>query len=431
MLLLIAVVALLPTRTFHKVVTTLAGFGVACFVGMFVFGLLFTHRGSFIHNLPHYTGGVTSAHIAATGHTSGLLPTTNGSFFTNIFSTTVFPLFLSVLLFQFIGFQYSAYIAGEVRGNVRRGVLIALIGALVIGVLANSVYVDAISSHFGFGTNVAWGGSYWGFNSSLSALPLGQPNSMPLLAAIANKSLWPLWTLISLGGVVFPFLLCPVYINFISRMQLAWSLDRQMPEWFGRVSERLRGAAQRDSRDDRPDRPVPVLPELQGPADVPRHDRAQAQPRRDGVVLDRDGDPHLVRCPASTRSSVRWRRPDLIRNAPFGNKLVWIGAAWLVFPLWIYIFAVFKPIINALKGGSALTYLETNGIIDAGIFYLIGIVIYFVMRFRTQSGGRRSEDAVHRAAARLGEASSPPGCTSRATSTPPRRRGGSTSMRSR
>ena len=25
---------------------------------------------------------------------------------------------LSILLFQFIGFQYSAYIAGEVRGNV-------------------------------------------------------------------------------------------------------------------------------------------------------------------------------------------------------------------------------------------------------------------------------------------------------------------------
>ena len=37
----------LPTRTFHRVVTVLAGFGVACFIAMFVFGLLFTHRGSF------------------------------------------------------------------------------------------------------------------------------------------------------------------------------------------------------------------------------------------------------------------------------------------------------------------------------------------------------------------------------------------------
>ena len=49
--------------------------------------------------------------------------------------------------------------------------------------------------------------------------------------------------------------------------------------------------------------------------------------------------------------------------------------------------AVIKPIVNALKGGSALTYLETNGIIDAGIFYLIGIVIYFVMRARAVRAG--------------------------------------------
>src|ERR1700744_3931929 len=46
-LLLIRFVAPRPARTFHKVVTTLAGFGVACFVGMFLFGLLFTHKGSF------------------------------------------------------------------------------------------------------------------------------------------------------------------------------------------------------------------------------------------------------------------------------------------------------------------------------------------------------------------------------------------------
>ena len=93
---------------------------------------------------------------------------------------------------------------------------------------------------------------------------------MPLLAVVANKSLWPIWALISLGGTIFPFLLCPVYINFISRMQLAWSLDRQVPEWFGKVSERMRAPAQRDHRDARADGAVPVLPELQGPADVPR-----------------------------------------------------------------------------------------------------------------------------------------------------------------
>jgi hypothetical protein len=84
---------------------------------------------------------------------------------------------------------------------------------------------------------------------------------------------------------------------------------------------------------------------------------------------------------------VRFRRPDLVRNAPFSKALPYIGAAWLVFPLWIYIFAVIKPIVNAIGGSSALTYLETNGILDAGLFYLIGLVIYFVMRYRAVRAG--------------------------------------------
>jgi amino acid transporter len=381
----IGLVCVLPTRTFHRVVTALAGFGVACFVGMFLFGLLFTHRHSFNANLPHYTGGVTAAKIAASGK-EAFLPGTSKNFLSDIFSTTVFPLMLSVLLFQFIGFQYSAYIAGEVRGNVRRGVLIALVGALCIGVLANSVYVDAISSHFGFNTQVSWGASYWGFNENLSVLPLGQPNSMPLLAVIANHGLWPIWALISLGGVLFPFLLCPVYINFISRMQLAWSLDRQVPEWFGQVSERIRGPLNA------------IIATLGLTALFLFFQSFKTLPTflaTTGHKLNLAGTAWFSitmavltwTLPGVNAMLVRWRRPDLVRNAPYGKRLPWIGLAWIVFPLWIYIFAVIKPIVNALKGGSALTYLETNGIIDAGLFYLLGIIIYFVMRNRAVKAG--------------------------------------------
>jgi basic amino acid/polyamine antiporter, APA family len=381
----IGFVCVLPTRTFHRVVTALAGFGVACFVAMFLFGLLFTHRHSFNANLPHYTGGVTAAKIAASGK-EAFLPGTSHNFLSDIFSTTVFPLMLSVLLFQYIGFQYSAYIAGEVRGNVRRGVLIALVGALVIGVLANSVYVDAISSHFGFNTQVSWGASYWGFNENLAVLPLGQPNSMPLLAVIANHGLWPIWALISLGGVLFPFLLCPVYINFISRMQLAWSLDRQVPEWFGQVSERIRGPLNA------------IIATLALTALFLFFQSFKALPTflaTTGHKLNLAGTAWFSitmavltwTLPGVNAMLVRWRRPDLVRNAPYGKRLPWIGLAWIVFPLWIYIFAVIKPIVNALKGGSALTYLETNGIIDAGLFYLLGIIIYFVMRNRAVRAG--------------------------------------------
>jgi basic amino acid/polyamine antiporter, APA family len=382
---IIGVVVVLPTRTFHRVVTGLAAFGVAGFVAMFIFGLLTTSRSAFERHLPQYTNGVTAAKIAASGK-ADFLPGTTHHFLSDLFSTNVFPFMLSILLFQFIGFQYSAYIAGEVRGNVRRGVMVALLGALLIGVLANSLYVDAISNHFGFGTNVSWGASYWGFNANLPALPLGQPNSMPLLAVIANSSLWPIWALISLAGTIFPFLLCPVYINFISRMQLAWSLDRQLPEWFGRVNERLRAPLNA------------ILATLVLAAIFLFFQSYNALPHvlaTTGNKLNLAGTAWFAivmalltwTMPGVNALLVRFRRPDLVRNAPFGRALPWLGVVWLVFPVWIYIFAVFKPIENSLEGGSKLHYLETNGILDALLFYAIGVVIYVVMQLRSRSAG--------------------------------------------
>ncbi len=384
---IIAGVVLLPTRTFHRVVTALAIFGVASFVLMFVFGLLATSRSDFQHNLPQYTGGLTAAKIAASGH-AAFLPGTTHHFLSDLFSRTVFPFMLSILLFQYIGFQYSAYIAGEVRGNVRRSVLIALLGALAIGVLANSVYVDAISNHLGFDTNVSWGAAYWGFNENLTALPLGQPNAMPLLGVIANDSLWPIWALISLAGAVFPFLLCPVYINFISRMQLAWSLDRQFPAWFGDVNERMRAPLNA------------ILATLGLTALFLFFQSYNALPHvlaTTGNKLNLAGTAWFSitmailtwTMPGVNALLVRIRRPDLVRNAPFARALPWVGLGWLVFPVWVYVLAVGKPIWDSLtvSGASKLTYLEQNGILDALIFYAIGVVIYLVMTARSRAAG--------------------------------------------
>jgi amino acid transporter len=205
---------------------------------------------------------------------------------------------------------------------------------------------------------------------------------------IANNGLWPLWALISLGGVVFPFLLCPVYINFISRMQLAWSLDRQVPEWFGQVNERLRAPLNA------------ILASLgltlvflffQSYNDLPKflatsgHKLNLAGTAWFSIVMSL----FTWTLPGLNAIFVRIRRPDLVRNAPFAKQLPWIGLAWLIFPVWIYIFAVIRPIVNALKSpsGGALTYLETNGIIDAGLFVVIGILIFVVMRWRAQRAG--------------------------------------------
>jgi hypothetical protein len=55
--------------------------------------------------------------------------------------------------------------------------------------------------------------------------------------------------------------------------------------------------------------------------------------------------------------------------------------------VWVYVFAVGKPIEKALQGTGRLHYLETNGILDALIFYGLGLAIYVVMLLRTRSAG--------------------------------------------
>jgi APA family basic amino acid/polyamine antiporter len=381
----IAGIVLLPTRRFHKVVTGLALFGVIAFVLMFVFGLLATNRTDFQNHLPQYTHGVTAAKVATSG--SAILPGHTHHFLSDLFSTTVFPFMLGIVFLQFIGFQYSAYIAGEVRGNVKRGVMMALLGALAIGVVANSVYVDAFSNHIGFNATTSWGYNYWGGVTNV-ALPLGQPPSMPLLAVIANKSLWPLWALISFAGAIFPLLLCPVYINFISRMGLAWSLDRQLPEWFGKVNERM--AAPLNA----------ILAALGMTALFLVLQNFALLP---SSIAPPDGKLNLVATlwfsifmaaltwimPGVNAVLIRFRRPDLVRNAPYSKALPWLGVAWLVFPLWIYWFAGIKPIWDSLTntGSGRLDYLNNSGVTGTLVFAAIGVGIYIVMKLVQRSKG--------------------------------------------
>jgi amino acid transporter len=177
-----------------------------------------------------------------------------------------------------------------------------------------------------------------------------------------------------------------VYINFISRMQLAWSLDRQLPEWFGRVNERLRAPLNA------------ILATLGLTAVFLFFQSYNALPSflaTTGNKLNLAGTAWFAivmalltwTMPGVNALLVRLRRPDLVRNAPFGKALPWLGLVWLAFPVWIYIFAVFKPIEKSLSGTGRLHYLETNGILDALLFYGIGLVIYLVMQLRSRTAG--------------------------------------------
>jgi APA family basic amino acid/polyamine antiporter len=380
---LILLVVIQPTRRLHKIVTALAATAVLSAVLMWVFGLIFIQRSSFEANLPTYAN-VTADQLRQAAADNGVAGTGVQ------FISALFPFVMAIVLLNYIGYQYSAYIAGEVRGNIRRGILIAVLGALVIAVLTNSVFVDSLTRKLGLEAQLGWGVLFWSGDPST---PLGQVNTLPLTATISRPGLWPVWLLISLGGVISPFVLCPAYINFISRITLAWSLDRQVPEWFGRVNERLRA-------------PINAILTAVGVAGVLV--LLQNFPILPDALAPPEGKLNLVATlwfsilmalltwvmPGVNAVLARFTRPALVRNAPWRGALPVLGVIWLAFSAIIYWFAGIDPIADAIGVAtqpgaeeSLLGYLNRSGITFTLAIAVIAVVIYVVQNLRNRAAG--------------------------------------------
>ncbi len=396
---LVALVVLQPTRRFHKIVTSLTVLGIAGWALMGVFGLLFFDAATFAANLPKYANGVTVEQLSTAAAGAGL--TSGFSFGPS--SLTSWPLMLmaGVMLFQFIGFQYSAYISGEVRGNVKRGILIAVLGALALAVLMNSLYPEILARKLGLDGQTGWSAAFWGYISDPS-LPMGQPNYFQLVGTIAQPGLWPIWAVAGAASTLFPFLLMPVYVIFISRMALAWSLDRLVPEWLGTVSERLRAPAN-----------AIVATLIMAIVFLLFSNFAILKAIGLGVLAPNadpslDGKLNLVASAWFTilASSLSWimpginallarfTRPDLVKDAPWIRWMPLLGLIWLAFALTLYWFAGLAPIINNLISPDTkdpLGYLNASGVTFVGVTVVAGIVIFAIQGWRNRRAGIQTE----------------------------------------
>ena len=383
-LLVIAFIAILKTRTFHKVVMGLTIFAIVAVAINFI-GAFTVDPASMSNALPAL--GTSSKEIIATATKNGFAL---GQPDFSLSETGLIALagLASVILFQYIGFQFSSYIAGEVKGNVRRSIMFAVIGALIFAVFMNSVYMDVQGFHFGFTMVNAWGYLYW-FTSSA---PLnGQPPFTPVMLTAVHPQFWFLWLIVALGNITLNVLLCPVYAIFLSRIVLAWALDRQVPEWFSIVNERTNAPLR-----------VIILAVLIGAVFYVLTFINQWFPSINvnlslasttffGILLA--GLTWIM--PGLNAILIPYRRPDLFQLTNNTRKflglprLVWSGIIWLIFIVPVYVGAFGYPVYKGLlqQGGSYLSLSNAAGVGWALIFLVIGIVIYFAMKVINNSHG--------------------------------------------
>src|SRR5713101_5193670 len=369
-LLVIAGIAILKTRTFHKVVLGLTIFAIVSVVINFL-GAFTVDENSMKLAMPLL--GTTSKKVIDSATQAGYSLNVPGFAFIGLAGVA------SVVLFQYIGFQFSSYIAGEVKGNVKRTVFIAIIGALIFAVFMNSVYMDVQGNHFGFNLVNAWGFLYW----TGGAAPLnGQPPFTPVMATAVHPGAWPLWLIVALGNITLNVLLCPVYAIFLSRIVLAWALDRQIPEWFSVVNERTNAPLR-----------VIILAVLLGAVFyvLTFFGLSLASTTFFGILLA--GLTWIM--PGLNAILIPYRRPDLFQLTNNTGKflglprLVWYGILWLIFIVPVYAAAFVWPVIKGLltSGSAYLALSNSSGVGWALVFIVVAIVIYFVMRFVNTSRG--------------------------------------------
>lgn len=374
-MIVIAVVATLRTRTFHKVVTGLSIFAIIC-VAISFFGAFAIDPNAMNAALPKL--GTSAKDIMDAATKAGYSLGSPDFSFTGLIALAGL---ISVILFQFIGFQFSSYIAGEVKGNVKRTVSFAVIGALLFAVFMNTLYIDVLGNHFGFNLTNAWGYLYW---NGAAGTPLnGQPPFTPVMATAVYPGAWPLWLIVALGNITLNVLLCPVYAIFLSRIVLAWALDRQVPEWFSEVDERTNAPLR-----------VIVITVLIGAVfyALTFFGVSPASTIFFGVVL---GALTWI-MPALNAILMPYRRPDLFQLTNNTGRflglprLVWYGIIWLVFIIPVYLAAVIWPIIRSIqeKGASDFTnFNSSDGVALSLAVVLLGIIIYFVMKAINNSHG--------------------------------------------
>ena len=345
MVVLACLFAILPSQLFYRALTVLGFVAVITVVLVFIVTPFLSHD-AFVSNVSKVTGQTPAEIIAAGAYPEGG------------FSFLGFMAMCSFGLFVFFGFQFASFVSGEMSGSVKRTALYASLGTLVLAGFISTIYNDVLARKFGVELTASWSYLFWTGGDA----PGGITGSPSTLGAIANPDLWPIWALLGLVAAIFTWLLMPVYLVVASRIIIAWSLDRQAPEWIGKVNARTN---------------APVNAIILGglAAEVILY-LTVYQDLKLGATLWYTTLmflPALI-LPGINAIFARRRRPDLFGET--SKRLPLLGIVWLAAISTVYVTAIFKPIYEGFSADTA--FLNSSGVLASLITLGVGVILYFV-----------------------------------------------------
>jgi amino acid transporter len=252
-------------------------------------------------------------------------------------------------------------------GSVKRTALFAALGTLALAGFVSTIYNDVLARKFGLALTTSWSYLFWTGGEA----PGGITGSPSTLGAIANADLWPIWALLGLVAALFTWLLMPVYLVVASRIIIAWSMDRQAPEWIGRVNLRTNA-------------PIYAIVLCAIATEVILY-LTVYQDLQLGATLWYTTLMFLppLLMPGVNAIFAHRRRPDLFAQA--SAKLPLLGIVWLAAISTVYITAIFKPLFEGFSTDTA--FLNSSGVLAALITLAAGVILYFLTVVWNRSRG--------------------------------------------
>ncbi|HUK50011.1 MAG TPA: amino acid permease [Terriglobales bacterium] len=271
---------------------------------------------------------------------------------------------VGLALFGIGGFQYSATISAELKGDVRRSLLVSIIGSLTIFLVFFLPLVWLLLSKFDYNLVVGWSYLFW---NKIPGAPFDLPPINALLLTLASPQLAILWAIVGLIVLLGAWVTIPAGMLYCNRMILSWGIDRFVPEKLSEVNPRL-------------GQPIQLV-------------------IAEGVLVAIFFSLTLVNLnpvaylwwstllmfpsflfPAISALLLPRRHPELVSSVPWGGWLTPLAVLWILIIVPIYGFAVLAAIPSLSIETSLWQYAFSSGLVVTGLVIAIGAAIYVIVR---------------------------------------------------